>query len=283
MTVTADIASVRTLSAKDLPSIERVLATDPVAHCFVASRARSGGVDPWRMGGELLGYVERDTVVSLLYCGANLVPVGTHDESREAFAQRLRQTGRRCSSIVGTRNEVLDLWNRLEPRWGRAREVRSSQPLLAISGPPRVTPDPAVRVSESTDLDALLPACIDMFLGEVGVSPVAGGMSAAYRARIAELIAQGRSFIRSDSGSVTFKAEIGAATDDVCQVQGVWVAHERRGTGISEPAMAAVVALARESIAPTVSLYVNDFNVAARRCYEAVGFQQCGEFATVLF
>jgi len=283
MTVTADIASVRTLSAQDLPSIERVLATDPVAHCFVASRVRSGGVDPWRMGGELLGYVERDRVVSLLYCGANLVPVGTHDEAREAFAQRLRQTGRRCSSIVGTRDEVLDLWHRLEPRWGRAREVRSSQPLLAISGPPAVAPDPAVRVSESTDLDVLLPACIDMFLGEVGVSPVAGGMSAAYRARIAELIAQGRSFIRSDSGSVTFKAEVGAATDEVCQVQGVWVAHERRGTGVSEPAMAAVVALARESIAPTVSLYVNDFNVAARRCYEAVGFRQCGEFATVLF
>ncbi len=283
MTVTADIASVRTLSAKDLPSIEHVLARDPVAHCFVASRVRSGDVDPWRMGGELLGYVERGTVVSLLYCGANLVPVGTNDEAREAFAQRLRQTGRRCSSIVGPREEVLDLWRRLEPRWGRAREVRASQPLMATSGPPVVEPDPAVRFSENADLEMLLPACIDMFLGEVGVSPVAGGMSAAYRARIAELIAQRRSFIRSDAGAVTFKAEVGASTDQACQVQGVWVAHERRGTGISEPAMAAVVALAHQWIAPTVSLYVNDFNIPARRCYEAVGFRQCGEFATVLF
>jgi hypothetical protein len=47
--------------------------------------------------------------------------------------------------------------------------------------------------------------------------------------------------------------------------------------------MAAVVALARESIAPTVSLYVNDFNTSARKTYAAVGFEQVGTFATVLF
>jgi predicted GNAT family acetyltransferase len=32
---------------------------------------------------------------------------------------------------------------------------------------------------------------------------------------------------------------------------------------------------------PTVSLYVNDYNLAARATYARVGFQQVGEFATV--
>jgi predicted GNAT family acetyltransferase len=47
--------------------------------------------------------------------------------------------------------------------------------------------------------------------------------------------------------------------------------------------MAAVVEHARRSIAPTVSLYVNDFNTAARQAYRRTGFRETGEFATVLF
>ena len=34
---------------------------------------------------------------------------------------------------------------------------------------------------------------------------------------------------------------------------------------------------------PTACLYVNDFNTRAIRCYERVGFDQVGEFATILF
>lgn len=283
MTIFADVGSVRSLSAMDLPAVEALLESDPVTHCFVASRVRGGGLDPWRLGGELLGHFTPDGLSSMLYCGANLVPVCTDDAAREAFAQRLRLSGRRSSSIVGPRHEVLDLWQRLRHRWGRAREIRECQPLLAMSTPAREEPDPHVRVSTSADLDVLVPACVAMFTAEVGVSPVAGGMGAAYRARIAELVEQGRSFIRREEDVVVFKAEVGAASARACQVQGVWVEPLRRGQGISVPAMAAVVEMARSTIAPTVSLYVNDFNLPARRCYESVGFRQHGEFATVLF
>ena len=283
MTIFADVGSVRSLSAMDLPAVEALLEADPVTHCFVASRIRGGGLDPWRLGGELLGHFTASGLSSMLYCGANLVPVCTDDDAREAFAQRLRLSGRRSSSIVGPRHEVLDLWQRLRHRWGRAREIRECQPLLAMSTQAHVEPDPDVRLSRADDLDVLVPACVEMFTAEVGVSPVSGGMGAAYRARIAELVEQRRSFIRREHDVIVFKAEVGAASQHACQVQGVWVDPARRGQGMSAPGVAAVVEIARRTIAPTVSLYVNDYNVAARRCYEAVGFRPHGEFATVLF
>jgi predicted GNAT family acetyltransferase len=46
--------------------------------------------------------------------------------------------------------------------------------------------------------------------------------------------------------------------------------------------MAAVVAGALRDIAPTVSLYVNDYNAPAVAAYQRVGFTQVGTFATVL-
>ena len=47
--------------------------------------------------------------------------------------------------------------------------------------------------------------------------------------------------------------------------------------------MAAVVRMALADIAPVVSLYVNHHNVAARRAYARVGFEQSALFTTIMF
>jgi len=275
------------ITPADGPALRALLDRDPVAHCFVASRIlRSGRVetDPWRAGGELWGVRGTGgTLMSAVYLGANLVPIETTAETRAVLGDRLVALPRRCSSLVGPAAEVLALWERLAPAWGPAREIRPDQPLLALDGAPRVPPDPRVRRVRSDEIDILLPACIAMFTEEVGVSPNAGGSTAAYRSRIAELIAAGRAFAVIEDGRVQFKAEVGAATDEVCQVQGVWVDPALRGRRLSVAGMSAVVELARADIAPCVSLYVNAFNTAARAAYSAVGFSTVGTFATVLF
>lgn len=280
---TATTGVLRVLSSRDLAAAQRVIERDPVAHCFVSSRVRISHLDSWRMGGEMWGWSEDGVLTSLLYLGANLVPVETTPEARRAFAERCRRMGRRCSSIVGPADEVLDLWSMLADAWGPAREVRAAQPLLRIDDDPVVAGDPAVRQVRSSEIDLLMPACVAMFTEEVGVSPLAGGAAEAYRARVAELVRHGRAYARIDDGRVVFKAEIGAVSDGVCQVQGVWVAPEYRGLGLAAPGMSTVVQLARRDHARVVSLYVNDFNTVARRVYERVGFTDAGTFATVLF
>jgi uncharacterized protein len=278
-----DSATVRVLGRADEAEVVALLDRDPVTNVFVASRLRSTGLEPTRTGGEVWGFHEAGQLVSLCYSGANLVPVAASRAAVDAFAERALRQGRRCSSLVGPAGMVLPLWDLLRPHWGRAREVRAEQPLMAIDGPPAVLPDPAVRQVRPDEVDVLLPASVAMFTEEVGVSPLGDDGGALYRARVAEIVRDGRAYARLDGGEVLFKAEIGAATPSACQVQGVWVRPERRGEGISVGGMAAVVQLAQRHVAPVVSLYVNDYNLAARAAYRRVGFRETGTFASVLF
>ena len=268
---------------EDLPEVTALLERDPVSDVFVASRVQAVGLDPARIGGELWGHVVDGRLEALCHAGANLVPVQAGPEAVRAFAERARRQGRRCASIVGERTAVAAMWDLLEPTWGPARDVRERQPLMAIDHAPAVPPDPLVRRVRPAELDVLVPACVAMFTEEVGVSPIAADGGTLYRARVAELIRGGRAFARIEDGRVLFKAEVGSVTDKACQVQGVWVPPELRGRGLSSPGMAAVVEHALRDIAPIVSLYVNDYNEAARATYRRVGFLDHGTFMSVLF
>lgn len=276
--------SSKVLDGTDLPAVLEILDRDPVTNVFVASRVYVAGVDPWRLGGELWGYYESGSLTSLCYAGANLVPVEAGPEAIRSFADRARRQGRRCSSIVGPATAAANLWGLLEPVWGPAREVRPSQPLMVATAPSAtVVPDPLVRRVRRDEVDIAMPACVAMFTEEVGVSPLAGDGGALYRARVAELVGAGRAFARIEDGKVVFKAEIGAVTPHACQIQGVWVAPERRGEGLSEIGMAAVLDYALREIAPVASLYVNSYNRPARAAYKRVGFAETGAFMSVLF
>ena len=273
----------RLLDDRDRDAALDLCAADPVANVFVESRIRAFGLDPGRLGAQAWGLEQGGRLASLCYAGANLVPVQASPQAVAAFAERALRQGRRCSSIVGASAAVGELWELLRPYWGPARDVRAAQPLMAIDGPSPVDADPAVRRVRLDEIDTLLPASIAMFTEEVGISPLAGDGGASYRARVAELVRSGRAFARIEDGQVIFKAEVGAATPRACQVQGVWVHPDFRGRGLAAPGMAAVVRVARASISPVVSLYVNDFNTPARATYVRAGFREVGEFMSVLF
>jgi predicted GNAT family acetyltransferase len=273
----------RLLDDRDVPAALAVLNEDPVSNVFVTSRIEAAGLDQSRLGAQVWGYSRNSALSALCYSGANLVPVGDDPEALRCFAEHAMSQGRRCSSIVGPADAVDAMWKILARSWGPAREERRRQPLMVTSDRPLVDPDTAVRRVRLEELDMLLPASIAMFTEEVGVSPVSGDGGALYRSRVRELVAAGRSFARIDGGRIVFKAEIGAVTRSACQVQGVWVEPAMRGRGLSVSGMAAVVEACLRDVAPSVSLYVNDFNLPARQCYERVGFKEVGTFASVLF
>jgi hypothetical protein len=271
----------RTLGPGHASQVARVLQADPISSCMVAARFEQVGMNEAAMGGQFWGIGGgRD---GLLFAGASMVPLAGDGAAMRSFAHVAARRGRKCATILGPADLVLSLWDRLEPRWGPARDVRADQPLMSCPGEPLGPIDPHVRLVRADELDAYFPSAVAMFTEEVGVDPRAGDNGRGYRARISELIGARRAYARFDGETVMFKAEVGSLSNNVALIQGVWVHPQLRGRGLAAPAMAAVVRAIQRDMRRTPSLYVNQYNHAARRTYDRIGFRQVGTFASVLF
>jgi predicted GNAT family acetyltransferase len=275
-------APVLVLDDNDLPDVERLLAADPYVTAPVASRIREiGSLAHDRLGGYLVGVRSDDGLAGACFAGGNLVPIGGDPAILDRLGGFLAAQSRTCSSVVGRADAVSVLWPRLQPEWGAPRAVRAEQPLLVLDGLVPVRADPDVQVALPCHLDRYAGAAAAMFTDEVGVSPHVSPGTAAFHKRLRHLVAQRRAFASFDfRGQVVFKAEIGAVTAHTAQVQGVWVRPDLRGRGIGTAALAAVFEHAL-AMAPTVSLYVNGFNAAARRMYARLGMREHAVLSTV--
>ena len=138
------------------------------------------------------------------------------------------------------------------------------------------------RLATSADLGELLPAAAAMFTEEVGFDPVAR-YGEGYAARLRTLIAGQRSAIVTDvNGRVIFKADAGIVNLDAAQVQGVWLHPDYRGYGLAKPFFAAAAQILQRYY-PHLSLYVNDYNARALAMYRGTGWEQIGQFSTIIF
>lgn len=138
------------------------------------------------------------------------------------------------------------------------------------------------RLATSADLGELLPAAAAMFTEEVGFDPIAR-YGDGYAARLRTLIAGQRCAIVTDvNGRVIFKADAGIVNLDAAQVQGVWLHPDYRGYGLAKPFFAAAAQILQRHY-PHLSLYVNDYNARALAMYRGTGWEQIGQFSTIIF
>jgi ribosomal protein S18 acetylase RimI-like enzyme len=274
---------IRVLGSPDLAAFGDLVAEDPVVNVFAAHRARVTNLEPRWLGGEVWGRFDDGRLTAACHVAANLVPVQADEDDARVFAERALTRSRTVSTILGPEAPVRAFWEVVSDTWGTPRDQRWDQPHLEIDRDPLIESDPLVRRTTLADVDVLYPACVAMYTEEVGVSPELFGGSDFYRTRVKNLVSRGWSFARIDGDRVVFKAEVASLSPAAAQVQGVWVDPELRGSGLGAAGMAAVVDAVRRELAPVVSLYVNDYNVAARRAYDRVGFRQTATFATVMF
>jgi predicted GNAT family acetyltransferase len=295
--------TVAPLQRREIEAALAICAADPVASVVPAmhleSALRTGHLSAGLWAVRRRAGLARE-LTGVVWNGANftaVLPSGdelTEDGQRADVAAGAVSRLARPAAMVGRADLTLDLWGRLEPWWGPARELRPRQVSMAIKGPARHVAAvdgegldlDAVRRATLDDYDELLPACVHMFIGEVGYDPMRHGR-VAYEDRLRQLVRGGRAFLQYGTvdgrRAVVFKSEVGALAGGVAQLQGVWVHPSLRGRGLARAGLAAVIEATQATLAPTVSLYVNDFNAPAIAAYDAVGFERVGMFATVMF
>ena len=214
-------------------------------------------------------------------------------------------------SVSGPAQDVAAVWKGLSEQGRSARHESWRQPVLAaprIGGglvsvhrhrsPSLTWMGQSVRPARRDEIEMVLPASVDMFVGELGYDPTADGPG--YSRHVRWLIGQRRSYVVLDDGAggpiqagspqaVAFKADVGALwqspAGSVAQLTGVWTRPDLRGRGVGTAALAGVVDAVRRDHVGTdglVSLYVNDYNTAALALYRSLGFEQVGVFSTVL-
>ena len=217
----------------------------------------------------------------------------------------------RRGSVSGPAQDVAAVWGALSEQGQRSRHERWRQPVLTaphIGGglvsahlhrrPSQAWVGQSVRPARPDEEELVLPASVDMFVGELDYDPTVDGPG--YRRHVSWLIEQGRSYVVLDDGTghpirpgspraVAFKADVGALwrspSGGVAQLTGVWTRPDLRGRGVGAAALAGVGdAVHRDHVGTdgVVSLYVNDYNAAALALYQSLGFRQVGMFATVL-
>ena len=294
-------------------------ALDPV--CAVALAHQLRRWDRWGDGDVVvLGRPSRP--VAGAWATGSLMPFGLAGRPehglRAADAGEIRALAEHCrprlsrhGSVCGPARDVEAIWGTLSEQGVRSRQERWKQPVLVAPRPagglsvghrPRHSSlswvGQAVRRAHPSETEMVLPASVDMFVGELGYDPTTDG--SGYRRHVGWLIEQRRSYVVLDDGAggpvqpgspraVAFKADVGALwhspTGGVAQLTGVWTRPDLRGRGVGAAALAGVVdAVRRDHVGAdgVVSLYVNDYNTPAMALYRSLGFEQVGLFATVL-
>jgi predicted GNAT family acetyltransferase len=254
------------------------LATAPEINCFLASRTQ---LLEKSKNSTLLVYRNTNSEIEgVTYIGGNLIPAISSRAALLALVDHLRSKQYKFSSIVGESKTVFDLWEFIAHLYSEPRAIRQSQPLLSLRGVPKISGDPLVHPATLADLDEVVEVGIAMFTAEVGEVPD----YVDYRSRSIELIGAGRTLIsrNSDTGKIIFKSDVGAIGAGAYQIHGVWVDPAHRGKGVGSAGIATLVEYGNR-FAPIASLYVNDFNHAARASYHKVGFEKVAELATIFF
>lgn len=228
---------------------------------------------------------------SLLYVGAGIVPFRMQPGDAETFADSLVSARYTKASIHGRADNVLSLWNALEPAWGPAKDIRPTQMLLQCKNPKPapMTSDARTRVgplrlASPGEIDRVLPAAAAMYEEELGANPLTAPYAAAYHQRVYRYLLNRQTWICDlDRGAgIAFKVDVVGREYSTATIQGVWTNPMVRGSGIATSAVASLCRILRaENVVP--SLVVNSYNTAARRVYERCGFEHTADYATVMF
>ncbi|HEY5258576.1 MAG TPA: GNAT family N-acetyltransferase [Candidatus Baltobacteraceae bacterium] len=269
---------IRRYAPGDQSTVVEFLGRAPYDNVFLTHLVLS---DPPSLArGALYVAYDGGAVCGVAFFGRQVV-LAANDAAVDAFVPlAAKHRGERM--IVGPRPQVARYWAGVKARHRAARIVRERQPVMAVDATTLLAPDDrtVARRARPDETAAVAHSSAEMILGELGYDPRA--LPADFAGGVSQMIARRMWWVGERDGVLCFFCNIGAWSSQTAQLQSIWTPPSMRGAGLATSALAGVCRQLLKDV-PTLSLYVNDFNRAAIRLYERVGFRPVGEFQTLLF
>ena len=215
--------------------------------------------------------------------GVALIGHATLFEARsERALYSLANRAQNCTGthmLMGEQNGVQMFW---EFYAGHQAQMRKScrEHLLELRAPVVISEEVSgLRLATPEDLDEIVPIHAQLAFEESGVNPLHTDPD-GFRQRYLRRIQKQRTWVRIDSGNVSFKAEIVSQTPYVAYLEGVWISPDNRSQGEGTKC---VLQLSKHlmSRSESVCLFVNEDNISAIRFYERMGFKDKDSFETI--
>jgi ribosomal protein S18 acetylase RimI-like enzyme len=280
MTATSALA---TLRRDETAEVLAYMARDPIETVFLRGLILRAGLDLGRQHGRFVSYRRPDGELGgVMLLSSLVVPYATAPEAPAAMADLLRRSPYPIRNLVGRRETVEALWAATGPWRPLPRLVRASQPVYCVDqGTHRHFPAPDLRRAQLEDLDQLMQAGAAMMIEEVEEDPLLTRPD-QYRSFVRDRILRGEEFVWIDSEGLRFKCNVSSRTPEAAQIEGVYTPVSRRRQGYAMHGLSETCHRLLAQV-PTLTLYVNDFNLPAIRLYERLGFQRIGEYQSLFF
>jgi RimJ/RimL family protein N-acetyltransferase len=231
---------------------------------------------------------EGDQIVGVAaHCwNGNLVlqaPAGAGEVARRAVAG----SGRRVSGVLGPWDQVSAALAEL----GLAEtetSLRSREELLALDLSALRVPGPLAaaevtcRLAEPSDVDRLAEWRRMYRIQTMGELD-GPDLLPSSRAGVARAQPAGALVVLVRGGQLVSTCGFSARHPDCVQIGGVWTPPELRGRGYARAVVAGALLMARQAAVPRSVLYTDENNTAARRAYQALGYQRVGRHGMVMF
>ncbi len=215
--------------------------------------------------------------------GVALIGHATLIETRTERAIRaFAAVAQKCSEthmILGEQERIQDFWSFYE-EGGQEMRLARRESLFELRWPVEVQGEAlGLRLATPAELDLVIPLQAQMAFDESGINPLEKDPQ-GFHQRCKRRIAQGRTWVVVDQGTLLFKADVISDTSEVIYLEGVWVNEKVRGSGSGIRCMSQ---LSKELLGRTkaVSLLVDAKNKRAQALYGKCGYRFIGTYDTI--
>lgn len=254
------------------------LEGSPIENVMVIDRIREDGL-PGRAYQEFVGWREDDAWRAVAFFSGDIALYSPDGRGVAEIAGYALRRVPMVPRIISRRETVDRFWETFREAPYPVLFDRRQLVYTVDAASLRAEPEPLLRQATLDQLDEVARLASAMSFEEIQMDPLRDH-PIGYRRLVEQRIRMGRYWVLVEDGEIKFQVHLNSLTPAAGQITGVYTPPAYRGQGYAKRGMGAFCREALE-LAPTLCLFVNDFNAAALRLYEGLGFAPVMEYRAI--